>query len=124
MRLISAVSGVQFPAPPYCKEGVPFHSPNFQEVRIMTKAELIASVSAEAGIKKSVAEKVLNSFITNIEKALKGGDRVTLTGFGTFQCAEKASRTGRNPRTGKEIKIPACSVPKFKPGNKLREALK
>ena len=90
----------------------------------MTKADLIASVASDAGLKKSVAEKVLNSFITNIEKALKGGDKVTLTGFGTFQCAEKASRTGRNPRTGKEIKIPACSVPKFKPGNKLREALK
>jgi DNA-binding protein HU-beta len=90
----------------------------------MTKTDLIANVATEAGIKKSVAEKVLNSFMNNIEKALKEGDKITLTGFGTFQCTQRASRTGRNPRTGKEIKIPSCSVPKFKPGSKLREALK
>ena len=90
----------------------------------MTKADLIASVASDAGLKKSVAEKVLNSFMDNIQKALKNGDKITLTGFGTFQCTERASRTGRNPRTGKEIKIPSCNVPKFKPGNKLREALK
>ena len=90
----------------------------------MTKAELIASVAAEAGLKKSVAEKILTAFTDCIEKALQSGDKVTLTGFGTFQCTRRASRTGRNPRTGKEIKIPACSIPKFKPGNKLKEALK
>lgn len=90
----------------------------------MTKAELIASVAAEAGLKKSVAEKILTALTDCIEKALQSGDKVTLTGFGTFQCTRRASRTGRNPRTGKEIKIPACSIPKFKPGNKLKEALK
>jgi DNA-binding protein HU-beta len=90
----------------------------------MTKADLIANVATEAGVKKSLAEKVLNAFMDNIEKALKEGDKITLTGFGTFQCTERAGRTGRNPRTGKEINIPSCNVPKFKPGNKLREALK
>ncbi len=90
----------------------------------MTKTDLIANIATEAGVKKSVAEKVLNSLMNNVEKALKGGDKVTLTGFGTFQCTQRASRTGRNPRTGKEIKIPSCNVPKFKPGNKLKEALK
>ncbi len=90
----------------------------------MTKAELIASVSADTGITKVVAEKAIDSFMDTIEKALKEGDKVTLTGFGTFQCTKRAARTGRNPRTGGEIKIDACSVPKFKPGNKLREALK
>ncbi|MGA3173203.1 MAG: HU family DNA-binding protein [Syntrophorhabdales bacterium] len=90
----------------------------------MTKAELVGSVATAAGVKTSVAEKVLKSFIDNIERALKKGDKITLTGFGTFQCTKRAQRTGRNPRTGKEIKIPACSVPKFKPGNKLKEALK
>jgi DNA-binding protein HU-beta len=90
----------------------------------MTKADLIANVATDAGIKKSVAEKALNSFMDNITEALKKGDKITLTGFGTFQCAERAARTGRNPRTGKEISIASCSVPKFKPGNKLREALK
>ena len=90
----------------------------------MTKTDLIANIATEAGVKKSVAEKVLSSLMSNIEKALKGGDKVTLTGFGTFQCTQRASRTGRNPRTGKEIRIPSCNVPKFKPGNKLKEALK
>jgi DNA-binding protein HU-beta len=90
----------------------------------MTKTDLIANIATEAAVKKSVAEKVLNSLMNNVEKALKSGDKVTLTGFGTFQCTQRASRTGRNPRTGKEIKIAACNVPKFKPGNKLKEALK
>ncbi len=90
----------------------------------MTKAELIASVAAEAGLKKSVAEKILTALTDCIEKALQSGDKVTLTGFGTFQCTRRAPRTGRNPRTGKEIEIPGCSIPKFKPGNKLKEALK
>ena len=90
----------------------------------MTKTDLIANIATEAAVKKSVAEKVLNSLMNNVEKALKSGDKVTLTGFGTFQCTQRASRTGRNPRTGKEIKIAACNVPKFKPGNRLKEALK
>ncbi len=90
----------------------------------MTKADLIAAVASDTGIKKSVAEKVLNSFMDSIAKAMKKGDKVTLTGFGTFQCTRRAARTGRNPRSGKEIAIPASNVPKFKPGNKLREALK
>jgi DNA-binding protein HU-beta len=90
----------------------------------MTKADLIASIATDAGIKKSVAEKVVDSFIDNVEKALKNGEKVTLTGFGTFQCTERAARTGRNPRTGKEIKIDSCNIPKFKPGSKLKEALK
>jgi DNA-binding protein HU-beta len=90
----------------------------------MTKADLITAVAADAGIRRSVAEKALNAVLDTIEKALKKGDKITLTGFGTFQCAQRAARTGRNPRTGKEIRIGACSVPKFRPGNKLREALK
>lgn len=90
----------------------------------MTKADLIASVAVEAGIKKSLAEKVLNSVMDNIEKALKEGEKITLTGFGTFQCTSRAARTGRNPRTGKEISIPSSKAAKFRPGNKLREALK
>jgi DNA-binding protein HU-beta len=90
----------------------------------MTKTDLIANVANDAGIKKTLAEAVLNAFMDNIEKALKAKDKVTLTGFGTFQCVERSGRTGRNPRTGKEISIPACSAPKFKPGNKLKEAVK
>jgi DNA-binding protein HU-beta len=90
----------------------------------MTKADLISSVAADAGIKKSIAEKVLNSFMDSIGKALKEGDKITLTGFGTFQCTARAARVGRNPRTGKEIAIPSSKVPKFKPGNKLKEEVK
>lgn len=90
----------------------------------MTKTDLIANIATDAGIAKSLAEKVLNSFMNTIEKALKEGDKISLTGFGTFECTRRASRTGRNPRTGKEIEIPSCNVPKFRPGNKLKEALK
>jgi DNA-binding protein HU-beta len=94
------------------------------EVIDMTKADLIAVVAAETGIKKSLAEETLNAFIDTVVKAMKKGEKVTVTGFGTFQCSQRKARTGRNPRSGKEINIPACSVPRFKPGNKLREALK
>ncbi len=90
----------------------------------MTKADMVTALASDAGIKKSVAEKVLEAFIDNVTKALKHGKKVTLSGFGTFECTERAARTGRNPRTGKEIAIPGCSVPKFKAGNKFREALK
>jgi DNA-binding protein HU-beta len=90
----------------------------------MTKAELIVNVANNAGIKKSIAEKAINAFMDNIIKALKNGDKVALTGFGTFTVTKRAARIGRNPKTGKEIKIPSCKTPKFKPGNKLREAIK
>jgi DNA-binding protein HU-beta len=90
----------------------------------MTKAELIASIAKEAKITKAAAEKALNSFTGNVTKGLKKGDKLTLTGFGTFMVAKRKARSGRNPRTGKEIKIPATKVAKFKPGNKLRGAVK
>ena len=90
----------------------------------MTKADLIAAVATDADVKKAVVEKTLDAFMDAIAKALKQGDKITLTGFGTFQCSRRAARVGRNPKTGKEINISACTVPRFKPGNKLREALK
>lgn len=90
----------------------------------MTKAELIVNISKEAKITKAAAEKALNSFATNVTKALKKGDKLTLTGFGTFMVAKRKARSGRNPRTGKEIKIAATKVAKFKPGNKLKETVK
>jgi DNA-binding protein HU-beta len=90
----------------------------------MTKAELIANVANSSGTKKSVAEKVLNAFLDTIADALKAKEgKITLTGFGTFSVVERAARMGRNPRTGKEIKIPSCKIPKFKPGNKLKEKI-
>jgi DNA-binding protein HU-beta len=75
-------------------------------------------------IPKVVSEKTLNSFTNSVTKALKRGDKLTLTGFGTFSVAKRRARTGRNPQTGKEIKIPATKVAKFKPGNILKSAVK
>ncbi len=90
----------------------------------MTKAELIASIGKEAKISKTSAEKALNAFASSVTKALKKGDKLTLTGFGTFSVAKRRARTGRNPQTGKEIKIPATRVAKFKAGNLLKSAVK
>ncbi len=90
----------------------------------MTKAELIAAVGKEAKISKASAEKALNAFTASVTKALKKGDKLTLTGFGTFSVAKRRARTGRNPQTGKEIKIPATRVAKFKAGNLLKGAVR
>lgn len=90
----------------------------------MTKAELIASIGKEAKISKAAAEKAVNAFTNTVMKALKKGDKLTLPGFGTFSVAKRKARIGRNPQTGKEIKIPATKVAKFKAGNLLRNAVK
>jgi DNA-binding protein HU-beta len=90
----------------------------------MTKAELIASIGKEAKISKATAEKAVNAFTSAVTKALKKGDKLTLTGFGTFSVAKRRARTGRNPQTGKEIKIAATRVAKFKAGNLLKSAVK
>ena len=90
----------------------------------MTKGELIASVGKEAKISKASAEKVINAFTNTVMKALKKGDKLALTGFGTFSVARRRARTGRNPQTGKEMKIPASRVAKFKAGNLLKSAVK
>ena len=90
----------------------------------MTKAELIASIGKEAKISKASAEKAVNAFTNAVTKALKKGDKLALTGFGTFSVAKRRARTGRNPQTGKEIKIPSTRVAKFKAGNLLKNAVK
>jgi DNA-binding protein HU-beta len=90
----------------------------------MTKAELIASMGKEAKISKASAEKAINAFTNTVMKALKKGDKLALTGFGTFSVAKRRARTGRNPQTGKEIKIAATRVAKFKAGNLLKNAVK
>jgi DNA-binding protein HU-beta len=90
----------------------------------MTKAELIVSVGKEAKISKASAEKAVNAFTNTVMKALKKGDKLALTGFGTFSVAKRKARSGRNPKTGKEIKIPARRVAKFKAGNLLKSAVK
>jgi len=90
----------------------------------MTKADLISAVAKDAKITKTGAEKAVNAFTSTVVKAMKKGDKITLTGFGTFSVARRKARKGRNPRTGKEIKIAATKVAKFKVGNNLRNAVK
>ena len=90
----------------------------------MTKAELVAKVAKDAKTTKATAGKSLDAVIEGITKALKKGDRVTLVGFGTFSVSKRKARTGRNPQTGKPIKIAARKVAKFKAGSELRQAVK
>ena len=85
----------------------------------MNKGELIAAIADQSGLTKAASEKALNATISAIEGSLKKGDRVGLVGFGSFSVSHRAARTGRNPQTGNEIKIPAKKVVKFKPGADL-----
>ena len=90
----------------------------------MTKAELVEKMADDAGITKVAAAAALDSFTANVGKALKKKDgKVTLVGFGTFMKVRRKARKGRNPQTGEVIKIKAANVVKFKPGNKLRDAV-
>ena len=89
----------------------------------MTKAELVAAMAKASGGSKVAAERALSAFVEDIFDALKRGRRVTIGGFGTFLVSRRAARTGRNPRTGKAIAIPACRTPRFKPSRSLKDAL-
>ena len=89
----------------------------------MTKAELISIMAAGAGISKTAAGKALDKFVEGVKGALEKEERVTLVGFGTFSVSKRKARKGRNPRTGKEIKIPARKVPKFTAGKAFKEAV-
>ncbi|MDK9699573.1 MAG: HU family DNA-binding protein [bacterium] len=86
----------------------------------MNKAELVAAVAAKADISKKQAEECLNALIEAVEKEVSKGEEVTLVGFGTFGVAKRKARTGRNPQTGAEIKIPAKKVPRFVPGKAFK----
>ena len=89
----------------------------------MNKSDLIGKISADAGITKAQAQSALNSFTEATTGALKGGEKVILVGFGTFSISNRAARTGRNPQTGKEIKIAANNVVKFKAGADLSKTV-
>lgn len=88
----------------------------------MNKSELIAKVARDCDVSKTTAEKTLNSVMGAITDAMAAGDKVSLIGFGTFSVSERAAREGRNPQTGKKMKIPAKKGVKFKAGNKLANA--
>jgi len=85
----------------------------------MNKGELVDAMASEAKITKADASRALEAFMTVTTKSLKKGDRVALVGFGTFSVAKRAARNGRNPQTGKPIKIAAKKVAKFKAGAEL-----
>ena len=89
----------------------------------MNKNELISSVASETGLTKTDSAKAVDAFVASVVKALKKGDEVRLVGFGTFSVAKRAATTGRNPRTGAEIKIAARKQAKFKAGKALQEAV-
>jgi DNA-binding protein HU-beta len=82
----------------------------------MNKTELIDAVAAKAGLSKADAKKAIDAVLGSIAEAVKGGDKVTLVGFGTFSVTERGARTGRNPQTGATIEIPAKKSVKFKAG--------
>ena len=89
----------------------------------MNKAQLVEQLAAEVNITKADCERVIDTAIEAIKKSVKKGDDVTLVGFGTFTRAKRKARTGRNPQTGEAIKVPACTVPKFRPGKAFKEFL-
>lgn len=89
----------------------------------MNKTELVAAVAEQADISKKDAEKVLKAFVDVVTEEMKKGEKVQLVGFGTFEVSERAAREGRNPQTGKTMKIEACKAPKFKAGKALKDAL-
>jgi len=89
----------------------------------MNKAQLIEAIAGSANVTKVDAENCLNSALEAIKKSVKKGEDVTLIGFGTFTKSKRKARMGRNPQTGKEIKIPAMTMPKFRPGREFKEAL-
>lgn len=90
----------------------------------MTKGELIERIAEEAGITKTAAEKAINAFQFHVTRAIRRGEKLTLTGFGTFLAARRAPRKGRDPRTGRAITIAAARVPRFRAGKELKEAVR
>lgn len=90
----------------------------------MNKSELIDAVANSADMSKVAAGKAVESMLNAVTSALKSGDQVALTGFGTFEVRERAARAGRNPQTGETISIKASKVPSFKAGKALKDAVK
>lgn len=90
----------------------------------MNKTELIAQIADKAELSKKDAEKALNAFIESVTEGLKKGEKVVLVGFGSFETKKRAARKGKNPQTGAIIDIPAATVPSFKVGKGLKDAVK
>ncbi len=89
----------------------------------MKKSELVAVMAEKAGLKKVDAEKALNAFVDAVTEALAKGDKISLVGFGSFETKKRGARKGKNPQTGAEISIAASTVPAFKAGRGLKDAV-
>lgn len=90
----------------------------------MTKQDLINEIADQLGTPKTQVRGTIDAFCDSVAKALSKGEDVTLTGFGTFRVYHRKARTGRNPRTGATLQIPAANVPKFRPGKALKDAVR
>lgn len=89
----------------------------------MTKAEFVTKIAEKTGTTKAEAERGVNSFLETMTEALTSGDKVSFSGFGSFEVAERAAREGRNPQTGEKLQLKASRAPKFKPGKGLKDAV-
>jgi len=92
-------------------------------VNLVNKSELVDAVADSADISKAAASRAVDAMVSTVSSALQNGDQVSLVGFGTFSVKERAARTGRNPRTGESIEIPAAKNPVFKAGKALKDAV-
>jgi DNA-binding protein HU-beta len=89
----------------------------------MNKSELVDAIAKDSGLSQADARRAVESFVTTVEKTLKKGDEVAITGFGKFSVSKRAARTGRNPATGETIKIKASKAPRFSAGAALKAAV-
>lgn len=90
----------------------------------VTKDQLVDALASKTDLSKKDVEGVLEAFTDEVTQQIRGGNKVTLTGFGTFKVSERAARTGINPQTKESIQIPAMRVPKFTAGKALKDAVK
>ncbi len=90
----------------------------------MTKQELIETLASETQMSKRQVETVLTTFVDIVGRTIKGGNKVSVTGFGTFDLGKRAARRGVNPQTGKEIQIPEMPMPRFRAGKRLKEIVR
>ncbi len=89
----------------------------------MNKTELVTAIAEKTDLSKKDSEKALKAFIETVTEELKKGEKIQLVGFGTFEVIQRAAREGRNPQTGKSMKIKASKAPKFKAGKALKDAV-
>lgn len=90
----------------------------------MNKKEIVSKLAETTNLSKTDTQKVLDGFLDIVMEEIQKGQDITLVGFGTFSASERAARSGRNPKTGETIEIPATKVPKFKPGKTFKDKIK